>query len=105
MATRSSILAWRISWTEESGGLQSMGSQRVGHDCATKQQTMTTGHYQCLTHTSALSESCGSEHLRGLLTGFLISQSCWGQTGVTFLCFVLTQVSPDVFKFKGPPEL
>ena len=32
LATHSSILAWRISWTEEPGGLQSMGSQRVGHD-------------------------------------------------------------------------
>ena len=32
LATRSSILAWRISWTEEPGGLQSMGSQGVGHD-------------------------------------------------------------------------
>ena len=32
MATHSSILAWKISWTEEPGGLQSMGSQRVGHD-------------------------------------------------------------------------
>ena len=32
MATHSSILAWRITWTEEPGGLQSMGSQRVGHD-------------------------------------------------------------------------
>ena len=32
MATHSSILAWRIPWTEETGGLQSMGSQRVGHD-------------------------------------------------------------------------
>ena len=32
MATHSSILAWRSPWTEESGGLQSMGSQRVGHD-------------------------------------------------------------------------
>ena len=31
MATHSSILAWRIPWTEEPGGLQSMGSQRVGH--------------------------------------------------------------------------
>ena len=31
MATHSSNLAWRIPWTEESGGLQSMGSQRVGH--------------------------------------------------------------------------
>ena len=32
MATHSSILAWETSWTEEPGGLQSMGSQRVGHD-------------------------------------------------------------------------
>ena len=32
MATCSSILAWRISWTEESGGLQSTGLQRAGHD-------------------------------------------------------------------------
>ena len=32
MATHSSILAWRIPWTEEPGRLQSMGSQRVGHD-------------------------------------------------------------------------
>ena len=35
MATHSSILAWRIPWTEEPGGLQSMGSQRVGHDWMT----------------------------------------------------------------------
>ena len=32
MATHSRILAWRIPWMEEPGGLQSMGSQRVGHD-------------------------------------------------------------------------
>ena len=32
MATHYSILAWRIPWTEETGGLWSMGSQRVGHD-------------------------------------------------------------------------
>ena len=32
MATYSSILAWRTPWIEEPGGLQSMGSQRVGHD-------------------------------------------------------------------------
>ena len=32
MATHSSILAWRIPWMEETGGLQSMGSQRVGHN-------------------------------------------------------------------------
>ena len=32
IATHSSILAWKIPWTEEPGGLQSMGSQRVRHD-------------------------------------------------------------------------
>ena len=38
MATHSSILVWRIPWTEESGVLQSMGLLRVGHDWATEQQ-------------------------------------------------------------------
>ena len=32
MATHSSILAWRIPWTEKLGGLQSTGSERIGHD-------------------------------------------------------------------------
>ena len=36
MATHSGILAWKIPWTEESGGLQSMGLQRVGHDWVTE---------------------------------------------------------------------
>ena len=36
MGTHSSILAWKIPWTEEPGGLQSMGFQRVGHDWATE---------------------------------------------------------------------
>ena len=40
MATHSSILAWEMPWTEEPGGLQSMGSQRVRYDLLTK----TTGH-------------------------------------------------------------
>ena len=38
MATHSSFLAWEMPWTEEPGGLQSMGLQRVGNDWATKQQ-------------------------------------------------------------------
>ena len=38
MATHSSIFAWKFPGTEEPGGLQSMGSQRVGHDLATEQQ-------------------------------------------------------------------
>ena len=40
MATQSSILAWRIPWTEKPAGLQSTGSQRVGHDRATSLQTL-----------------------------------------------------------------
>ena len=55
MATHSSILAWKIPWTEEPGSLQSMGLQRVGHELATSLFTslshpyMITGktiHYQ-----------------------------------------------------------
>ena len=41
MATHSSILAWRIPWTEEPGGLQSMELQRVGHDCTVLDSTST----------------------------------------------------------------
>ena len=38
MATYSSILAWRIPWTEEPDGLQSIGRKRVGHDLATRRR-------------------------------------------------------------------
>ena len=38
MATHSSILAWEILWTEEPGGLQSMGSHKIEHDLETEQQ-------------------------------------------------------------------
>ena len=38
MATHSNIFAWEIPWTEEPGRLQSIGSQRFGHNSATKQQ-------------------------------------------------------------------
>ena len=45
MAIHSSILAWRISWTEKPGGLQSVGLQRAGHDLATEQQGMMKNWY------------------------------------------------------------
>ena len=45
MATHSSILAWSIPWTEEPGGLQSMGPQRAGHNCVTD-HTYTHTHTQ-----------------------------------------------------------
>ena len=38
MATHSRILAWEVQWTKEPGGLQSMGSQRVGQNLVTEQQ-------------------------------------------------------------------
>ena len=56
MAPHSSTLAWKIPWMEEPGGLQSMGSQRVGHDSATFTFTF---HFHALekemaTHSSVL---------------------------------------------------
>ena len=47
MATHFSILAWKITWTEDPGGLQSMGSQRVEHNLATKQQQQ-IWHISCV---------------------------------------------------------
>ena len=46
MATHSSVLAWRIHWREEPDGLQSIGSQRVGHDRATEHMH-THSYYIC----------------------------------------------------------
>ena len=55
-ATHSSTLAWKIPWMEEPGGLQSMGSLRVGHDYPT---SLSTFHFHALekkmaTHSSVL---------------------------------------------------
>ena len=44
MTTHSSILAWKIPWMGEPGGLQSMGSQRVGQDLVTEQQNTSLCH-------------------------------------------------------------
>ena len=49
METHSNIPAWRIPWTEEPGGLQSTGQQRVGHDWATKYNICTRA---VCTHTA-----------------------------------------------------
>ena len=46
MAPHSSTLAWKIPWTEEPGGLQSMGSRRVGHDWATLLLLFTVMHWR-----------------------------------------------------------
>ena len=46
LATHSGTLAWRIPWTEEPGGLQSVGSRRVGHDWATSPSLFTFMHWR-----------------------------------------------------------
>ena len=59
MATHSNNLAWEVPWTEEPGGLQSIGSQRVGHDLLTKPpsfETVPVAHFGF----SAFSESAHS---------------------------------------------
>jgi len=59
MATHSSTLAWEMPQTEEPGGLQSMGSQRVGHELVTKeQQDITIGKQMELLLSGAQRENC-----------------------------------------------
>ena len=72
MATHSSTPAWRIPWTEEPGGPQSMGLQRVGHDRATKQQT--------LIDLTQINESFGS-----LITFKMVLFIYWLRSGSSFL--------------------
>ena len=49
MAIHSSTIAWKIPWTEEPGRLQSMGSQRVRHDCTTS-LSLSFFHPRCASH-------------------------------------------------------
>ena len=71
MATHSSALAWKIPWTEEPGGLQSMGSQRVGHDWATSLSLFTFLHWRRKWQPTPVflpGESQGQGSLGGLLS-------------------------------------
>ena len=63
MAAHFSILAWRIPWTEEPDGLQSMGSQRVGPDLATKQQLHNRRFYTGVKKINGLENNLESLHL------------------------------------------
>ena len=57
MATHTSILAWRIPWTEEPGGLQYVGSQTVGHDWETKHNAVPKVSYSILFQCLSLEET------------------------------------------------
>ena len=99
MAMHPSILAWRIPWTEESGGLQSIGSQRVGHDWATNTSTFPfqrdDGYYVPLPELPVLSVSLfgplcpqslsGNPSLRAALLS-RSSSTCHGGTPWSLPC-------------------
>ena len=75
MATHSSTLAWKIPWAEEPGRLQSMGSQRVGHDWATSLSLFTFMHWRRKWQPTPLllpGESQGQ--------GSLVGCHLWGRT-------------------------
>ena len=67
MATHSSILAQRIPWTEEPGGLQSMGSQRVRHDWVTSLTLCAKSLQSCLTFCDPMDCSPPGSSVHGIL--------------------------------------
>ena len=87
MATCSSILAWRIPWTEEPGGLQSMGSQTVGHNWVTN-----TIHTHMLANKTLKnkknSEGIISPHSRLILFQLTVIKT----VGFYLLLFVLVNI-------------
>ena len=77
MAPHSSTLAWKIPWTEEPGGLQSMGSLRVGHNWATSLSLFTFLHWRRKRQPTPVFLP-GESQGRGSLVGC----SLWGRTGL-----------------------
>ena len=75
VAAHSSALAWKIPWTEEPGGLQPMGSLRVGHDWATSLSLFTSMHWRRQWQPTALFLP-GESQGRGSLVGCHL----WGRT-------------------------
>ena len=70
MATHSSVLAWETPWTEEPGGLQSMGSQRVGHDWAEAQELYAQNSDRFITSLISVNpHSCPEMKLLSFLQG------------------------------------
>ena len=63
METHSNILAWEIPWTEKPGGLQSIGSQRVGHDWVACARAHTHTHTDMLIHCFSFNHTLWKLHL------------------------------------------
>ena len=83
IATHSSTLAWKIPWMEKPGRLQSMGSQRVGHDWATSLSFFSTGLYICFCASTILPWWLWKSEVRKVdsSTFILLSQYCFGYLG------------------------
>ena len=81
LATRSSVLAWRIPWTEEPGGLQSTGSQRVGHDGS---DLHARTHGLCCWRICVV---CLALELVGpwLVLGFSVGMEAFGESEIQYL--------------------
>ena len=80
MATHSSILAWRIPWTQEPGRLQSMGPQRVQHDWVTNTHTGEFGWWSTSPQAPSLMDYISIWHLLSqlwVLVGFINSSHLW----------------------------
>ena len=79
MATHSSILAWKIPWTEEPGRLQSMGSQRVGHDWATSLSLKDVGipPFTCLLRNLYTGQEATVRTMYGTTDWFNIEKGVW----------------------------
>ena len=73
MVTHSSILAWKIPWTEEPGTLQSMGSQRVRHTWATEQQYSIVLVHHILPIYSSIHGHLGGFHVLAVVSNALVS--------------------------------
>ena len=102
MATHSSILAWKIPWTEEPGRLQSMGSLRIGHDWATF-----TFHFHALEKEMATHSSVLAWRIPGMgETGGLLSMGLhrvrhnWSDLAAAAVGFFLHFSSPLTQKCK-----
>ena len=107
MAAHSSALAWKIPWTEEPGGLQSMGSWRVGHDRATSLALFTFMHWRRNWQPTPVflpGESQGRGSLVGCRlwgrtesdTAEATQQQCGTNTGSNH-CDKFSQVEPRLF--------
>ena len=89
MATHSSILAWRIPWTEEPGEPQSMGSQRVRHDWVTNTSIWTTKYSKELSDTSLMDHGkCLNQEMFSMWGTTSHNSPRWRQTLLVFLWYI-----------------